>query len=85
MDIAIKQLKQGKLVFFPQTSSESVLLHDSNNEKVLTLDNILNKKVIVNKTVYTQLNEDSEVLLNLGDDFELNNNELKLRWNDVTT
>lgn len=43
MQYIIKQLSQNSQVFFPQTSSEAVLVKDG--EEVTTLDKILDKKI----------------------------------------
>ena len=40
-------------------------------------------KVNVNKTNYLNYNGDSEELLQFGDDFELDDNGIKLKWNDI--
>lgn len=43
MELTIKQLKQHGQIFVPQTTAEAVLVKDG--EEVITLDNMLEKKV----------------------------------------
>lgn len=43
MILTIKQLKQNNQIFVPQTTAEAVLVKDGEN--VLTLDNVLKKKI----------------------------------------
>ena len=43
MELTIKQLKQHGQIFVPQTTAEAVLVKDG--ERVITLDNMLGKKI----------------------------------------
>lgn len=43
MELTIKQLKQHGQIFVPQTTAEAVLVKDG--EEVITLDNMLEKKI----------------------------------------
>lgn len=43
MELTIKQLKQHGQIFVPQTTAEAVLVKDG--EKVITLDNMLERKI----------------------------------------
>ena len=47
MELTIKQLKQHGQIFVPQTTAEAVLVKNTENgvEKVITLDNILERKI----------------------------------------
>lgn len=47
MELTIKQLKQHDQIFVPQTTAEAVLVKNTENgvEKVITLDNILERKI----------------------------------------
>lgn len=46
MELTIKQLKQHGQIFVPQTTAEAVLVKDGKDrEKVITLDNILERKI----------------------------------------
>lgn len=47
MELTIKQLKQHGQIFVPQTTAEAVLVKNNENgvEKVITLDNMLERKI----------------------------------------
>lgn len=46
MELTIKQLKQHGQIFVPQTTAEAVLVKDGKDgEKVITLDNMLERKI----------------------------------------
>ena len=47
MELTIKQLKQHGQIFVPQTTAEAVLVKNTENgvEKVITLDNMLERKI----------------------------------------
>ena len=46
MELTIKQLKQHGQIFVPQTTAEAVLVKDGEDgEKVITLDNMLERKI----------------------------------------
>lgn len=83
MNIQIEQLKKNQQIIFPQTSSEAVLLKSS-NQTIITLDKVINKKIMVDDKVYTTINENSETLMNLGDDFEIDSqNKIQIKFNNL--
>lgn len=45
MELTIKQLKQHGQIFVPQTTAEAVLVKDGKDRKVITLDNMLERKL----------------------------------------
>lgn len=83
MIIQIKQIKENQQIIFPQTSAEAVLVKNP-NKTIITLDKVLNKKVIVDEQVYTTVNQNDEVLMNLGDDFKIDSeNKIQIKFNNL--
>lgn len=85
MEAPIKQLKQGTVTFFPQTSAEAILIHEDKN--VITLDKFVNKTttIVVNSRVCNTIKGSQDQTIQLGDDFTFDeNNKIKLTWNGNT-
>lgn len=83
MNVEIKQISENKKIIFPQTSAEAVLVKD--NGKIITLDKRLNKKtiIVVNGNTYKTISGSANQQINFGNDFEVNNDNIGLKWNNI--
>lgn len=67
----------------PNEAPKSYLIQYDQNGHIVNTEPIKKQITTVNNAIYSQYDGNTDSNINFGDDFNINNNNISLRWEDV--